>query len=60
VILWQDWETLGEAREGSVDTEWRAYSPKCLEGSFCELRVDGVLGRDRKVEKVRRKSLWEG
>jgi hypothetical protein len=21
VILWQDWETLGEAREGSEDTE---------------------------------------
>jgi hypothetical protein len=22
----------------------RAYSPKCVEGKFCELRVDAVLG----------------
>ena len=31
VIFWQDWETLGEAREGGEDTEWRAYSPECVE-----------------------------
>ena len=36
VILWQDWETLGEAREGSEDTEWRAYSPHFALTEFSE------------------------
>jgi len=31
VILWQGWETLGEAREGGEDTEWQAYSPNVVE-----------------------------
>jgi hypothetical protein len=46
------------------DATWRdalhrleAYSPSCLEGVFCELRVDGVLVSSSKKHRGRAKRL---
>src|SRR5215210_1671137 len=38
------WQHEHDATQRGLAHRAQAYSPKCPEGGFCELRFDGVLG----------------
>jgi hypothetical protein len=41
---------LGSTDTSSTVCRFRAYSPECVEVEFCELCLNGVLGRSRQAE----------
>src|SRR5215213_3009042 len=43
------WQHEHDATQRGLAHRAQAYSPKCPEGEFCELRFDGVLRSSRQV-----------